>query len=128
MNFKHIILFIILFTLLPACGTSFGKKKVFGNLEVFYSESVSEKYAIEVGDYFVENDLVQDNPHSIKLTSNHNSFILKLILDSKYKSLPKDKEIAFIALESDIKKSIFKEMNFKLEICDVNFYPLNLKN
>jgi len=97
-------------------------------LEVYYSASVPEIYAKKIGDYFVSNNLVLDKKHSIKLTSSHNSFILKLIIDEKYDNLPKEMESDLKALELDIKNSIFKDLNFSLEVCDVNFYPLNLKN
>ncbi len=97
-------------------------------MEIYYSESVPEIYAKNIGNYFKDNNLVLDQKHSIKLTSNHNSFILKLILNEKYKTLPIAMQTELNALELDIKKSIFKDLNFNLEICDVNFYPLNLKN
>jgi hypothetical protein len=124
------IQFIIIITTLfiTSCGTSFGKKKEFGNLEVYYSESVPEEYANDIGTYFVNNNLILDKKHSIKLTSNHDSFVLKLILNDKHKALPEKMESDLRALELDIKNSMFKDLNFKIEICDVNFYPLNLKN
>jgi|GEM_PF-945992 len=125
----NLLLIIIITTLLTtSCGTSFGKKKEFGNLEVYYSESVPEIYAKNIGDYFIRNNLVLDKKHSIKLTSSHNSFILKLIIDEKYDSFPIEMENDLKALELDIKNSIFQDLNFSLEVCDVNFYPLNLKN
>jgi hypothetical protein len=127
MKIKTIGLLFILTTVI-SCGTSFGKKKEFGNLEIFYSESVSVEYVEQVGEYFNDNDLILDQKHSIKLTSNHNSFILKMILNTDYKVLPLEMENDFILLEADLKDNVFKDVNFEIEICDVNFYPLNLKN
>jgi len=127
MKFKTVGLIIIFITLV-SCGTSFGKKRVFGNLEIFYSESVPVEYVKKTGQYFVDNDLVLDHKHSVKLTSNHNSFILKMILDTKYDKLPNEMESDVMLLESDIKSTVFNGANFKIEVCDVNFYPLNLKN
>lgn len=122
-------LFNIFFILiLSSCGTSFGKKIEFGNLEIFYSESVSKTYVQSLGDYFVTNNLVLNEKHSIKLTSDHQSFILKLIINDKYNVFPKDMENELAALESDIQNTIFKDLKFKIEVCDVNFYPLNLKH
>jgi len=128
MKIKLLFIIIVTTIITTSCGTSFGKKKEFGNLEVYYSASVPEIYAKKIGDYFVSNNLVLDKKHSIKLTSSHNSFILKLIIDEKYDNLPKEMESDLKALELDIKNSIFKDLNFSLEVCDVNFYPLNLKN
>jgi hypothetical protein len=128
MKFKIQFIIITTLFLITSCGTSFGKKKEFGNLEVYYSESVPEIYADNIGTYFINNNLILDKKHSIKLTSNHNSFILKLIINDKYKTLPKEMDSELKALELDIKKSVFTDLNFNLEVCDVNFYPLNLKN
>jgi len=125
MKFKTQFIIIVTILLITSCGTSFGRKKEFGNLEVFYSETVPEIYAINVGNYFVTNKLILDKKHSIKLTSNHETFILKLIINEKYDSLPKQMERDLKALELDIKNSVFKDLNFNLEVCDVNFYPLN---
>tara|TARA_B100000809_G_scaffold255265_1_gene293556 strand:- start:901 stop:1284 length:384 start_codon:yes stop_codon:yes gene_type:complete len=127
MKIKTIGLLFILTTLI-SCGTSFGKKKEFGNLEIFYSESVSVEYVEQVGNYFNDNNLILDQKHSIKLTSNHNSFILKMILNTDYKELPPEMENDLTLLELDLKDKVFKDVNFEIEICDVNFYPLNLRN
>lgn len=127
MKIKTIGLLFILATLI-SCGTSFGKKKEFGNLEIFYSDSVPVEYVESVGEYFNDNDLILDQKHSIKLTSNHDSFILKMILNTDYTILPPEMENDFILLEADLKEKVFKDVNFEIEICDVNFYPLNLKN
>ncbi len=128
MKLKKLFLFIFTISIIISCGTSFGKKIDFGNLEVFYSESVPKQYAENIGNYFVANNLILEKRHSIKLTSNHNSFILKLIIDEKYDRLPIAMESNLKALESDIDNAVFKDLNFSLEICDANFYPLNLKN
>ena len=127
MKIKTIGLIFIL-TALISCGTSFGKKKEFGNLEIFYSESIPIEYVKSTGQYFIDNDLILDQEHSIKLTSNHNSFILKMILNTDYVELPPEMENDFMLLEADLKDKVFKDVNFEIEICDVNFYPLNLKN
>jgi hypothetical protein len=51
-----------------------------------------------------------------------------MILNTDYTELPKKMENDFNLLEADLKASIFEDVNFEIEICDVNFYPLNLKN
>lgn len=127
MKIKTIGLLFILSALI-SCGTSFGKKKEFGNLEIFYSDSVPVEYVESVGEYFNDNDLILDQKHSLKLTSNHDSFILKMILNTDYTELPPEMENDLMLLEADLKEKVFKEVNFEIEICDVNFYPLNLKN
>lgn len=130
MKIKTIGLIIILSTLI-SCGTSFGKKKEFGNLEIFYpakNSNIYADYVDELGQYFIDNDLILEQKHSIKLVSDHDSFILKMILNTDYTELPPEMENDFMLLEADLKDKIFKDVNFEIEICDVNFYPLNLKN
>lgn len=128
MKYKIRFLTFATILLVISCGTSFGKKETFGNLEIFYSESIPVNYVTQLGNYFTLNNLILDQTHSIKLTSNHNSFVLKVIIDPKHTDLPKKMIIELSSLEADIKATIFKDLNFKIEICDVNFYPLNLKN
>jgi hypothetical protein len=105
----------------------------FGNLEVFYSDNVAEKYVTATGKYFEENDLILDKKHSIKLTSNHSTYVLKMILAPELDSLPQSMQNNFTLLEEDIKREVFPDIgstkvNFEIEVCDVNFYPIKLKN
>ena len=122
-----VLTYIALITLLYSCGKSFGNKKEFGNLEVFYTKTPIE-YVDGIGKYFKDNDLILDHKHSIKLTSNQNSFVLKMIINPKYKTLPDSMQHDFELLENDIHQKVFADLNFKIEICDANFYPLNLKH
>ena len=50
-----------------------------------------------------------------------------MILDEKLTELPAEMEHDLDLLESDIHEKVFTDLNFEIEICDVNFYPLNLK-
>ena len=91
---------LILFTvILASCETSFGEKYTLGNLEIYFTPpGVSEKYVERLGAYFQANNLIQPNPHSVQLTSDPYSFVLKMVLD---------------------------DLNFRIEICNSNFVPLN---
>jgi len=121
------LFYIVIITTLLSCSKSFGDKKDFGNLEIYYTKTPVE-YVEGLGKYFEENDLILDHKHSIKLTSNQNSFVLKMILNQKYDSLPKPLEHDLELLEDDIRQKVFTDLNFKIEVCDANFYPLNLKH
>ncbi len=110
-----------------SCSKSYGDKKEFGNLEIYYTKTPIE-YVDGVGNYFKENDLILDHKHSVKLTSNQNTFILKMILDSKYDTFPTELNHQLELFENDIHQKVFANLNFKIEICDANFYPLNLKH
>jgi len=124
------IILIFIITGLTACGTSFGKKKEFGKLEIYYSKGtrVPIRYVNALGHYFEDHKLVQENKHSIKLTSDHNSFVLKMILNPKLKTFPEDMKHDLELLELDLKTTVFEDNNFRIELCDANFYPLNKKH
>ncbi|HIP37340.1 MAG TPA: hypothetical protein EYG85_10845 [Crocinitomix sp.] len=126
MTLKNVTYLTILF-LFWSCSKSFGNKKEFGNLEVYYSKTPIE-YVNGIGQYFKENNLILKHKHSVKLTSTADSFVLKMILNSKFDSLPPQKVKALTFLEEDIRQKVFANLNFKIEICDANFYPLNLKH
>jgi hypothetical protein len=51
-----------------------------------------------------------------------------MILNQKYDSLPAPLKHDLKLLEDDIHQKVFADLNFKIEICDANFYPLNLKH
>jgi hypothetical protein len=118
---------LILFTaILASCETSFGEKYTIGNLEIYYTPpGVSEKYVERLGAYFQANNLIQPNPHSVQLTSDPFSFVLKMVLDDQYKELPASQNHNLKLLEEDIKRVVFDDLNFRIEICNSNFVPLN---
>lgn len=126
MRFK-IFTYFLLVLFFWSCSKSYGDKKEFGNLEVYYTKTPIE-YVDGVGSYFKENNLILDHKHSIKLTSNQNTFILKMILDPKYGTFPTELNHQLELFENDIHQKVFANLNFKIEICDANFYPLNLKH
>ena len=118
---------LILFTvILASCETSFGEKYTIGNLEIYYTPpGVSEKYVERLGAYFKTNNLIQPQQHTVQLTSDPNGFVLKMVLDERYKELPASQLINFKLLEEDIKRVVFEDLNFRIEICNSNFIPLN---
>jgi hypothetical protein len=124
---QKLIIFFSITVLFGSCSKSFGDKKEFDNLEIYYTKTPVD-YVDGVGQYFKENDLILDHKHSVKLTSNQNSFVLKMILNQKYDKLPEPLEHDLYLLEEDIHQKVFADLNFKIEICDANFYPLNLKH
>lgn len=118
---------LILFTvILASCETSFGEKYTIGNLEIYYTPpGVSEKYVERLGAYFKTNNLIQPQQHTVQLTSDPNGFVLKMVLDERYKELPASQLNNFKLLEEDIKRVVFEDLNFRIEICNSNFIPLN---
>ncbi len=125
MKLKSIVLFLSL-SLLLSCGTPQGKVKNFGNLEVYYTKEIQMEYVDGIGHFFEKNGLIHpEQTHSVKLTSNSESFILKMILNPDLDSIPEDKLKEIIYLERAIDTTVFKNRNFAIEITDNYFNPLN---
>lgn len=111
--------------ILGSCTASFGEKYTFKNLEIYYTPpGVNERYVEGVANYFDEHDLILNKKHSIQLTSDEESFVMKMVLNNKYKALPSEQEVSLKALESDIKSTVFQGLNFRIEVCNANFVSI----
>ncbi|MGB1102171.1 MAG: hypothetical protein ACPG21_00940 [Crocinitomicaceae bacterium] len=116
---------IVLVVVLLACGASFGERLTYGNLSVYYApRNVGIEYAQGIGEYFQENDLIQDNAHAVQLTSDENGFILRMVLSDEFNELPDHQEYNLNLLEKAIQASVFDGLNFRIEVCNANFVPV----
>lgn len=110
------------FLFLIGCSASFGEKYTLGNLEIYYtSENVSDRLVIATGAYFKENDLILDHPHSIQLTSDETSYLVRIVLEDPTEELTEIARINFQLLEDDLREKVFSGMNVKIELCNANF-------
>lgn len=112
---------MLLATLLASCGASFGEKYTRGNLEIYYTDEIAMHYVEDLASYFDKENLIQPKKHSVQITSDSKTFILKMILNEDYETLPKEQENALFLLEQDIAKEVFNGVNLKIEVCDINF-------
>ena len=113
---------------LLSCDASFGEKYTIGNLEIYFTKSVGKRFVVATGQYFNENDLIQDKQHSIQLTSDPKGYILKMVLNDEYKSLPEEQNHNLELLEKDIQAFVFDTLNFRIEVCNANFNPIIAPN
>ncbi len=128
MKINHFLLFILFFIQI-SCSTSYGRKKEFGNLEVYYSKEIQVQYVDKLGEYFKENELILPQKHAVKITSDENSFILQMILDPNLEEIPDSVMVDIKLLENEIKNIVFDSLSFRIEITDNEFMPLkNDKN
>lgn len=114
---------------LISCQASYGEKYTKGNLEIFYTEDCS-KYVEPVADYFETNHLIQEKPHSIQLTSSsmgseNPGFIMKMIVTDNKQNIPEDQKYNISSLERDLKTKVYNDMNFRIEVCNENFVPID---
>ena len=118
---KSLCLLLLLLTF-SSCGSRNGKVHKVKNLEIYYSDNIDVMYVKSLGDFFEENGLIHDTKqHSIKLTSNTDSFILKMILNDSLKSLSDSQLKELSHLKESIAKNVFKNLNFAIEITDAYF-------
>lgn len=107
-----------------SCDASFGEKYTIGNLEIYYTQFVGERYVEGVGEYFRSHNLIQPEKHSVQLTTDNESYILKMVLNSDYKTLPEEQDNNLKLLEEDIRNTVFDTLNFRIQVCDLNFNPI----
>lgn len=118
-------LFFLIVISLWSCQTGVDKKAQFGQLEIFYTpKSVSEDYVKKTGEFFKSNDLILDHPHSIRLTSTHQAFVLQMIVDPNRSPLPDSEMVVLNQMEADMKAEVFDGLNFNIELCDRHFNPI----
>lgn len=117
---------LLIFFVLVGCDASFGDKYTIGNLEIYFTpKNVGTHYVEDMGEYFQKNDLIQDQTHSIQLTSDQDGFIMRMVLNDAYKALPEEQTHNLALLEADIKKEVFNSLNFRIEVCNANFVPIS---
>ena len=86
-----------------------------------------ESFVVPLADYFEENNLIFDHPHSIQLTSTtleneaERSIILKMVASEDKDEIPADKVKNIEMLEADINQKLFEGANFRIAVCNANF-------
>lgn len=108
-----------------ACKTDLGDRYTVGNLEIYFTRDVSTQYVEATGDYFQQNNLILDTKHAVQLTSDNESFILRMILNPKLTRFPAEQQALLDSLEADIRREVFQGLHFRIEVCDGNFNPIN---
>jgi hypothetical protein len=101
---------------------------VIDNLEIYFTKEIGDRFVEGTAKYFDQNNLILDETHSIQITSDSESFILKMVLNDEYKSLPISQQKNLALLESDLKETVFEGLNFRIEVCNANFVPLSTLN
>lgn len=124
MNQLKYLLFVVVTILITSCGASFGEKYTVDNLEIYYTDEIAMHYVEDLANYFKTNKLIQPKKHSVQLTSDSNSFILKMILNEAYEKLPSQQQHNLELLTAELKASVFNGGNFRIEVCDINFNPI----
>ena len=115
-------------SLFVSCQTDFGERYTVGNLEIYFTKDISKKYVEGIGEFFKENNLILEKKHAVQLTADNNSFILKMILKSGLTELPPTQKATLRLMESEIKEQVFDGLNFRIEVCDINFNKIATAN
>lgn len=86
-------------------------------------------YVEPTADYFEENKLIQDEKHSIQLTSSalgseRPGFVLKMIKTDSDEKLSESELSNVSALEKDLSEKVFMDPNFHIVLCNENFVEI----
>lgn len=120
LKFNYILFFTLIF--LASCGSKgFGEKAIRGNFELYFTSEINERYVSGILDYYEDNGLILEQKHSAQITSNEESFVLKVIPG---KPLNDTVALNLKILEAEIKADVFENRNFKILLCDAFFNPL----
>ena len=111
---------LVLSVILISCSTSFGDKYEVGNLEIFHTKNVGIEYVEKVGEYFEKNNLIGETKQSLQLTADTAQFLLRIV--SLEEETEESKENLKL-LEEDLANTVFKDRNFKIQLCDAFFNP-----
>lgn len=113
-------------TIIIGCGVSFGEKYTIGNLEIYFdAEAVAERYVESLGDYYVTNNLISDKTQSVQLLFDAESFTLNVVQSDTQHEIQANEQYNLDLLEEDIKQTVFNGMNFRIQVCNANFVPIN---
>ncbi|MBU2020214.1 MAG: hypothetical protein KJ941_11270 [Bacteroidetes bacterium] len=119
------ILFFLLIGLF-SCQQNYGNKLESNELDLYYTRIEDENFARQVGNYWKNNNFLNDQKQSLQLDFIENTYYLKLISKdtSSLKNMSFEERNILITLQNDLRKEIFPKHNFNLVLCDNQFKPL----
>ncbi len=110
---------------LISCQTSFGDKYTIEQLDIYYTDTLAEKYVVATGEYFQDHGLIQAERHSVQLATDDSGFVLRMILKEGLTQFPGDKMASLLFLENEMKRTIFDGQDFRIEPTDEFFVRIN---
>jgi ribosomal protein S25 len=116
-------LFLVVFTVLVACGVDYGSHVQSDKVTVYYTKGVEKSLAKEVLSYWENEGFTSTNHQYLQLTTSESIFQLKIIpSDTSFlTSLPFYLIEPLQTLEEELKDKLFKEVQFELVLTDNQF-------
>lgn len=118
-----ILSFLVFFTV--GC-TGYGPKKVFGNIDIYYTSAVTTSEVDALGDYFIKSGFDKNGQHkTTKLNKSGNTYELSMVVK---KGLEQDQEYIDILKKyaAYISHYVFNDATVEIHACDNHLNTLRV--
>jgi hypothetical protein len=117
--------FILLFSLISACGQNYGNKLESNELDIYYTDKNDENLAREIGVFWKKNNLLGTKKQYLQLSRYKNTAQLKIIPVEKFESkyLSFDERLTLKTLQDSLNKYLTNN-NLELVIANDQFKTL----
>ena len=111
------IIFCLVFFAISSCSQDFGTKKVYKNLELYFTVSVTENEADSLADYLLKEGWGEGNIKTIQLNRNQNIYEVKIVCK---KGIEEDQEYIERAklMAYRISQAVFQKHEVDIHLCD----------
>lgn len=116
-----LIIALVVYFIFSSSG--YGKKLVFNETDVYYTDLVTEVEAQKLGEYLVESEFAGGNEKSVQLSKRDSTYLFRMVVvDGATEDSTKD--VSFKALAMLISMQVFDNAPVELEACSNTFETL----
>jgi len=125
---KRVVIFMFLAVTVAAlvsCG-NYGKKKMFDNTELYYTDKVTEAEADAVGEYLKEQGFTEgEDTKTVQLTKEGDTYQFRMVVKEGYE---KDEEYIAIAeaFAYNLSEVVFEGKEVEVHLCDTKLETLKV--
>lgn len=120
MKQNKIFLFsLILLTFVVACNP-YGKKKTYGNLDLYYTKNVTEEEVDRLGHYLLESgfaDREGKGEKTVQLNKENGKYQFRAVIKKEFRNNP-DYELILRLFANELKESVFDNKELEIHNCD----------
>lgn len=107
-------------------ASKWGKRLKYDGSTLFYTSSITEAKARELGDYLMELGFFQeDNPGSVQITKEGDTYQFRMVVKED-SGLDKEFLTAVALFSAHISNDIFEGQNLETHLCDDRFKTIEI--
>jgi hypothetical protein len=114
---KNIFTILALSLIFLTSCANYGSEKKFGNLQMFYTESVTESEVDELAEFLDQQDFVGETEISVQLNKDGDTYQFRMVTKEEYiedeTKLPLFKQMANM-----ISTNVFEDAPVEVHLCD----------